>query len=109
MKNRHRYYPPTRKEIMEAESRLSRSDQRAIRAGIRAATGGVRGDITETADFKLASAVLTNLPASMKNLITATRGTADKVLGTDIHTHILFDLFDGDMVRARNVQRMSWT
>jgi hypothetical protein len=100
MKNRHRYHPPTRKEIMEAESRLTRSDQRAIRAGIRAATGGVKGDIAGTANFALASAVLTNLPASMENLITAARGTADKVLGDDIHTHILFDLFDGDMVRA---------
>lgn len=100
MKNRHRYHPPTRQEIAEAESRLSKSDQRAIRAGVRAATVGIKGDITETENFALASAVLSNLPASMENLITATRGVADKVLGNDIHTHITLDLFGGDAVKA---------
>lgn len=99
-KNRHRYHPPTAAEIREAESRLSKSDQRIIRAGIRAATGEVKGDITGTTEFKVASAVLSNPPASLQDTITVVRSVGDKVVGSDYQSHIIFDLFGGDMIEA---------
>ena len=104
MKNRHRYHPPTRQKIMEAEANLSRSDQRAIRTGIRAATGEVKGEVDE-GQMALASAILAVHPASMENLITAARATADKVIGDDYYTHVLFDLFGGDLVRTNKASK----
>lgn len=104
MKNRHRYHPPTRQEIMEAEANLSRSEQRAIRTGIRAATGEVKGEVDED-QMAFASAVLAVHPASMKHLITSARATADKVIGDDFYTHVAFDLFDGDLVRTNKAAK----
>ncbi len=110
-KNKHRYHPPTRQEYDQSERNLSKSDQRAIRTGIRAATGGVSGEV-DMGKMALASLITTNLPDHARDLITVTRVTADRVLGSDIHTRILLDLFGGDMVREakamKEYQEVEW-
>src|SRR5690349_1959144 len=109
-KNKHQYHPPTPAEAEAALKSLSKSDQLAIRTGIRAATTGIQ--LEETLGFAVANALTINPPRFACNFLTATRIAADRVSNNTLPSHVMFDLFGGDQLRTKRAfeefEKVTW-